>query len=97
MQVLNKAPSVGDIIHELYLKPTHLSVEGAAELCGIPLEQFQRILDGSEKIGYELSFKLSQGFNTSYTFWLHLAQDHQQGLEEEQDNNPQQDDSDVSN
>jgi len=96
MQVLTNAPSVGDIIHELYLKPTHLSVEGAAELCSIPLDQFQRILNGSEKIGYELSFKLSQGFNTSYTFWLHLAQDHQQALEEEQYNS-QQDDSDVSN
>ncbi|WP_370278919.1 transcriptional regulator [Pontibacterium sp.] len=97
MQVLKNAPSVGDIIHELYLKPTHLSVEGAAELCGITPEQFQRILDGSEKIGYELSFKLSQGFNTSYTFWLHLAQDHQQAQEEKQDKKLKQDDSDVSN
>jgi len=96
MQFLNN-PSVGNMIRELYMKPTNLSAEDAAELCGITLEQFQRILDGSEKIGYELSFKLSQGFNTSYTFWLHLAQDHQQAREEEQDNSTQQDDSDVSN
>ena len=96
MQILATAPSVGDIIHELYLKPTHLSVEGAAELCGIPLEQFQRILDGSETIGYELSYKLAQGFKTSYTFWLHLAQDHQ--TESVAHTEPtSQDDSDVSN
>lgn len=76
MQILN-IPSVGDMIRELYLKPTHLSVEGAAELCDIPLDQFQRILYGVEPVGYELSYKLAQGFKTSYTFWLHLAQDHQ--------------------
>lgn len=76
MKILNPHPSVGDIIHELYLKPTHLSVEDAAGLCNIPLDQFQRILSGNEKIGYELSYKLAQGFNTSYTFWLHMAQDY---------------------
>lgn len=29
MHVLTNATGMGDIIHELYLKPTHLSVEGA--------------------------------------------------------------------
>ena len=95
MQILN-IPSVGDMIRELYLKPTHLSVEGAAELCDIPLEQFQRILNGSETVGYELSYKLSQGFKTSYTFWLHLAQDHQSEPVEDTALTSK-DDSDVSN
>jgi len=95
MQILN-IPSVGDMIRELYLKPTHLSVEGAAELCDIPLDQFQRILYGVEPVGYELSYKLAQGFKTSYTFWLHLAQDHQ--TESVTNTEPtSQDDSDVSN
>lgn len=75
MQFLNN-PSVGDMIRELYLAPTNLSVEGAATLCDIPLEQFQRILADEETIGYELAFKLGQGFNTSYSFFLNLAQDH---------------------
>lgn len=92
MQILSSNLSVGDIIHELYLKPTHLSVEGAAELCDIPLEQFQRILDGTETIGYELSYKLAQGFNTSYSFWLNMAQDYAAT-----DKTDQQDDNDVSN
>lgn len=76
MQVLSSTPSVGDMIRELYLTPTGLSVSGAAELCDIPAEQMQRILDGEEKIGYELAFKLGQGFNTSYSFFLNLEQDH---------------------
>lgn len=76
MRILDN-PTVGNMIHELYMKPTNLSVEGASELCNIPPDQFQRILEGTETVGYELSYKLAQGFRTSYTFWLHLAQDHQ--------------------
>lgn len=74
MQIFTSPPSAGDIINELYLKPTGITAEAAAVLCDIPIKQFVAIIEGKEAIGHVLAYKLSQGFNTSYHFWLNLPQ-----------------------
>ena len=75
MLVMNQPPSVGDIIHEMYLKPSGLSVRKAAQLCELEEQQLQAIINGNLILGYELAYKLAKGFNTTHTFWLNLQQD----------------------
>ena len=43
----------------------------------MPIEDalFAKIVNGEAKIGYELAYKLSKGFNTTHTFWLNIQQD----------------------
>lgn len=75
MKVLSKAPSIGELIQELYLKPTGLSCVQAASLCNISEEEFTEILVSNKEIGFELAYKLGKGFNTSHNFWLNAQQD----------------------
>ena len=75
MLIMNQPPSVGDIIHEMYLKPSDLSIKDAATLCNLSEEILEQIISGEQKLGYELALKLSKGFNTSYTFWLNVQKD----------------------
>ncbi len=63
------------MIIELYLKPTGISAEEAAELCQIDPEVFREIINGEISIGWEHAYKLAKGFNTSHSFWLNLQQD----------------------
>lgn len=75
MKVLTSAPTVGEMINELYLKPSGVSPEEAAKLCMIECELFEAILNNRATIGYELAFKLAKGFNTSHDFWLNIQKD----------------------
>ena len=75
MQVMSGPPSVGDIIHDLYLKPSAISVEQAAELCAMDVRQLQSVIDGHQAVTYEVAHRLAQGFNTAPSFWLNLYQD----------------------
>lgn len=75
MLIMNQPPSVGDIIHEMYLKPSGLSIKDAATLCNLSEEALRQIISGEQKLGYELALKLSKGFNTSHTFWLNIQED----------------------
>jgi len=76
MKILNTAPSVGQMIRELYLVPTHISIEEAAALCQIDNALFNKIVNDQHDKGYELAYKLGKGFNTSHQFWLNLQQDY---------------------
>ena len=76
MKILNTAPSLGEMIHELYLTPTQLSIEEAAALCQIDSALFNKIVNDQHRIGYELAYRLGKGFNTSHQFWLNLQQDY---------------------
>ncbi len=66
---------MGDIIHEMYLKPSNLSLKEAAQLCNLTEQQLDSIISGKLEIGYELAYKLATGFNTSHSFWLSIQQD----------------------
>lgn len=76
MKILNSAPSVGEIIQELYLQPTGLSVQKAATLCQMTAAEFIQILDNKSPIGYEQAYHLAQGFNTTHHFWLNIQRDY---------------------
>lgn len=77
MLIMSQPPTVGDIIHEMYLKPSGLSVQDGAKLCELTEQEFIAILDGELTLGYELAYKLAKGFNTGHNFWLNLQQDSQ--------------------
>ena len=81
MKILNSPPSVGLMIHELYLTPTSLSIEQAAALCQIDTDLFKKIITDEQEIGYELAYKLSKGFNTTLHFWLNLQKDYKSAQE----------------
>lgn len=76
MKIYKSAPSPANIIQELYLKPSGLTPNEAANLCTIEEEIFEGILNHKVEIGYELALKLSKGFGTSYHFWLNLQREY---------------------
>lgn len=82
MLIMNQPPTVGDIIHEMYLKPSRLSLSQAAVLCELEQQQLQDIINGDLKIGYELAYQLAKGFNTSHNFWLNCQRDSDRAREE---------------
>lgn len=76
MKILKGPPSVGEIITELYLSPSGISPEDAADLCQLDQKVFFAILDEDHQIGYETAYKLAKGFNTTHNFWLNIQTDY---------------------
>lgn len=74
MRVMSGAPSVGDIIHEMYLNPSAISEAEAAALCGLRTEIFTDILSGTQPVTDQIAVQLGRGFNTAPAFWLGLYQ-----------------------
>jgi len=77
MLTMSQPPTVGDIIHEMYLKPSGLSVHDGAKLCVLTEHEFLAILEGELTVGYELAYNLAKSLNTSHNFWLNLQLDSQ--------------------
>lgn len=76
MKKFTSHPTVGDVIREMYLHPTQMNAQEAADLCGLDCAMFEAILSGQQALNYQLAYRLAQGFNTSYTFWLGIQATH---------------------
>lgn len=66
---LDPNAGVGTLIRELYLNPTGMSEEEAAELCKMPLDEFCGILRGELPMNHMRALTLSRGFNTHISFF----------------------------
>lgn len=70
MQRTSGPPSVGDIIHEMYLNPSAISVAQAATLCGLECAQLAAVIRGQQPVTEQIAIQLAQGFDTEPQFWL---------------------------
>lgn len=69
MLILDSQVSLGTLIDELYLKPTHLTHAQAAELCQLNETEFSAILSGELPMNHKRALAMSRGFNTHISFF----------------------------
>jgi len=74
MRVMSSAPSVGDIIHEMYLNPSAMSVAEAAERCSLKTGTLEAILSHTQPVTEQIAVQLAQGFGTEPQVWLERYQ-----------------------
>ena len=69
MLILDSNAQLGTLVEELYLKPTGMTAEQAAELCGLDALEFSAILAGELPMNHKRALALSRGFNTHIRFF----------------------------
>jgi len=69
MLILDSNVQLGTLVEELYLKPTGMTAEQAAELCGLDTQEFTAILSGELPMNHKRALALSRGFNTHISFF----------------------------
>ncbi|CAI8185111.1 MAG: Uncharacterised protein [Marinobacterium sp. xm-d-530] len=69
MLILDSNAQLGTLIDELYLKPTGMTAEQAAVLCGLDTTEFSAILSGELPMNHKRALALSRGFNTHISFF----------------------------
>jgi len=68
-------PTPGEILLHEFLLPMQLSVENLANRCALPVAQLQAIIDGEERVTFEVSTAISAYFGIAPDFWLGLQSD----------------------
>ena len=69
MLILDSNGQFGNLIDEVYLNPTGMTAEQAAELCGLDTTEFSAILSGELPMNHKRALALSRGFNTHISFF----------------------------
>ncbi len=69
MLILDSNAPLGTLVEELYLKPTGMTAEQAAKLCGLDTQEFSAILAGELPMNHKRALALSRGFNTHISFF----------------------------
>lgn len=63
-------PHPGEVIRELCLDPTGLTVTAAAEILGVSRKALSELLNGHSGISAEMAVRLSKAFGGSIESWL---------------------------
>lgn len=75
----NSAPHPGEILLELYLKISGLSVCNASFKIGVEEKELELVVNGQAPISPLLAIKLSEFFNTSPQYWMNLQANYELG------------------
>jgi addiction module HigA family antidote len=67
---MHNPPHPGEILNELCLKPSGLTVTDAAEALGVSRKTLSMILNGRAGISPEMAVRLSIAFGTTAESWL---------------------------
>ncbi|MCV6588024.1 MAG: MEKHLA domain-containing protein [Marinobacterium sp.] len=78
MRVISQRPSVGDIIHEMYLNPSAISVAQAAVHCGMPVSTLAAVIAGTQPVTDQIATQLGKGLGSTPHFWHEAYQAWQQ-------------------
>lgn len=63
-------PHPGEVVRELCIDPTGLTVTAAAEVLGVSRKALSELLNGHAGISPEMAVRLSKGFGGSVESWL---------------------------
>lgn len=66
----------GEIIKELCIEATHLTVTEAAKKLGVDRTTFSRLINGHAGISPEMAIRLSRALGTPATMWMNLQRDY---------------------
>lgn len=62
----------GEILHELYLKRSKITIKAFAEAIGITPKHLSNVIHGKSRIEAELATRIAAALGTSIEFWLNL-------------------------
>jgi addiction module HigA family antidote len=70
---LHNPPHPGEILREMYLRPSNLTVTAAADGLGVSRQSLSELLNGRNGISADMAIRLAKAFpNTDIRFWLGL-------------------------
>ena len=75
MSKRSKAPTMGEILIEEYMKPSGLSAYKLAQEIHVPTSRIQDILHNRRKITVDTSIRLARYFGVSERFFLNMQND----------------------
>jgi len=67
---MNNPPHPGEVLRQLCLDPSGLSVTDAAEGLGVSRKTLSSILNGRARVSPEMAVRLSLAFGTTSQSWL---------------------------
>jgi antitoxin HigA-1 len=69
----NRKPSLpGEILHELYLKRSGITIKAFAEAAGVTPKHISNVIHGKARIEAELATRIAAVLGTSVEVWLNL-------------------------
>lgn len=69
----NVKPSLpGEILHELYLKRSKITIKVFAEAIGVTPKHISNVIHGKARIEAELATRIAAALGTSVELWLNL-------------------------
>ena len=67
----------GEILHEEFMKPLGLSINGLARDIDVPPGRISQIIRGKRMISADTALRLGKYFNVSPEIWLNLQTDYE--------------------
>lgn len=67
----------GEILHEEFMKPLGLSINGLARDIDVPPGRISQIIRGKRTISADTALRLGKYFNVSPEIWLNLQADYE--------------------
>lgn len=74
--MIHKPLHPGEIVREVCVEATGLTVTQAARKLGVDRTTFSRLLNGQAGISPEMAMRLSIALNNSATLWMNLQRDY---------------------
>ncbi len=74
--MINKPLHPGEIVKEICLESTGLTVTEAAQKLGVDRTTFSRLINGHAGISAEMAVRLSIALDSSPILWLNLQRDY---------------------
>ncbi len=71
---MHNPPHPGEVLMEMHLKPTGLTITKAAERLAIDRKTLSRIINGQSAITVEMAMRLAKSLGTSAKVWLGMQQ-----------------------
>jgi len=75
--MMHNPPHVGEILRELYLEPSKISVTEAAERLGVSRQAISRLINEKTGISADMALRLAQAFKTSPEYWMNMEKQYE--------------------
>ena len=73
---MHNPPHPGEVLRELYLKPTGLSIAEAARTIGVSRTALSQLVNGHSRVSLDMALRLAGAWRTSPELWLNLQHQH---------------------
>ena len=74
MERTRRPSTPGEILRELYLEPSGMSITAFAERIGVSRKTVSSIINGRTPVTVDMALRLSRAFDTTPDLWLNLQQ-----------------------